>query len=154
MKLETYTKERLPKTDTNIYRSGLERQTAAYLHNVGMKFTYETYVYEYNEPLRKNLATCADCGSQNLMRTGHYTPDFFLENGLIIETKGRFMASDRRKMIAMKKDYPNERIAILFGRNNKLSRQSTTTYTEWCDANGYTCSVSYIGEVPDSWLVD
>ena len=31
------------------------------------------------------------------IRTRHYTPDFILENGIVIETKGRFVSNDRRK---------------------------------------------------------
>ena len=41
-----------------------------------------------------------------------YTPDFVLNNGIIIETKGRFMAADRRKHIAIKKQHPKLRYSF------------------------------------------
>ena len=131
-------------------RSKYETRVGKYLKDHGIKFDYERTSYEYDEPLRKNRSRCSICGSTDLLRTGKYTPDFFLNAGdIIIETKGRFTAADRRKMVAVKKDHPDLDIRMLFMRNNKLSRRSSTTYTDWCDAHGYT---SAVGMPPDSWL--
>jgi hypothetical protein len=130
-------------------RSKFEDRIAKDLKNAGIKFTYETWSYEYEEPLRKNLARCASCGSTDLLRTGWYTPDFFLENGTIIETKGRFTAADRRKMVAVREAHPDLDIKMLFMRDNKIHKNSKTYYTDWCMANGYDYSV---GEVQQAWL--
>ena len=134
-------------------RSKYESRVALYLTDHGVAFDYERTSYEYDEPLRKNRSRCEDCGSTNLLRTGWYTPDFFSRTGdIIIETKGRFTAADRRKMVAIKHDHPDLDIRMLFMRNNKLRRNSNTTYTEWCDKHEYICAVSYVGEVPDDWI--
>jgi hypothetical protein len=130
-------------------RSKFEDRIAEDLDEKGIKYTYETWSYEYDEPLRKNLARCLDCDSTNLVRTGWYTPDFFLENGTIIETKGRFTAADRRKMLAIQEAHPELDIKMLFQRNNKIHKRSLTTYADWCMENNYDFS---IGEVKEEWL--
>ena len=113
-------------------RSKFEDRIAKELDDAGVNYTYETYSYEYQEPLRKNLAECGDCGSSNLLRTGWYTPDFFLSTGIIIETKGRFTAADRRKHLAVREAHPKERIVMLFMSDNKIHKNNTTRYSDWC----------------------
>mgnify|MGYP005720770417 CR=1 FL=1 len=73
----------------NGYRSGLEDTVASYLKTHKIKFLYEKIKIEWED-----LA----------YRT--YTPDFILDNGIIIETNGRFIALDRRKHLAIKKQHP------------------------------------------------
>ena len=135
-------------------RSGLERRIAKELDDACMSYEYEKYSYEYDEPLRKNRAKCADCGSNNLLRTGWYTPDFFLDNGCIIETKGRFTAADRRKMLAIKIEHPDLDIKMLFMRDNKISRKSTTKYSDWCEQHGYDYAIEdrKNGSLKEEWL--
>lgn len=130
-------------------RSKFEDRIAQELTDARMAFTYETWSYEYDEPLRKNLARCADCGSKALLRTGWYTPDFFLANGVIIETKGRFTAADRRKMGAIQEHHPTLDIKMLFMRDNKIHKNSTTKYSDWCISNGYDYSIN---KVKPEWL--
>lgn len=133
----------------NDYASKFEGRIGALLDGRGIPFKYEKYSYEYDEPLRKNRASCMECGSTDLVRTGWYTPDFFLENGVIIETKGRFTAADRRKMVAIKEHHPDLDIKMLFMRNNRLSKRSTTYYSDWCEAHGYDYA---IGTPKEEWL--
>lgn len=130
-------------------RSGFEDRVAELLQERGIEFTYEEYSYQYEEPLRKNLASCADCGSTNLQRTGWYTPDFFLENGVIIESKGRFTAADRRKMLAVKEGHPDLDIKMLFMRDNKIAKNSNTKYSDWCEKHGFDYSIV---ELKEEWL--
>lgn len=130
-------------------RSAFEDRVAESLDKASMPFTYETWSYEYDEPLRKNLARCVECGSTTLVRTGWYTPDFFLENGVVIESKGRFTAADRRKMLAVRKGHPYLDIKMLFMRDNKIHKRSSTYYSDWCMENNYDFA---IGEVPKAWL--
>tara|TARA_A100001391_G_scaffold201791_1_gene189673 strand:- start:1227 stop:1559 length:333 start_codon:yes stop_codon:yes gene_type:complete len=72
--------------------------------------------------------------------TSHtYTPDFVdAANKTIIETKGFFPASDRSKMLAVKRANPDWRIEICFQRpETKISKGSKTTYREWAEKNGF-----------------
>ena len=131
-------------------RSKFEDRIAKELDDAGIDYTYETYKFEYEEPLRKQLAKCGECGSSNLLRTGWYTPDFFLPNGVIIETKGRFTAADRRKHLAVREAHPDERIVMLFMRDNKIHKNSNTYYSDWCMEHNIEYAV---GHPLQEWLV-
>jgi len=81
-----------------------------------------------------------------------YTPDFTLNNGAIVEAKGRFTGKDRTKTKEVLNAYPyiKDRFHILFQRNNKLSKKSKTTYMDWCKKNDIKCAVG--DTVPAAWL--
>jgi len=79
-----------------------------------------------------------------------YTPDFILPNGIIIESKGRFVAADRRKHIAIKKQHPKLDIRFVFyNSRNKLNKGAKSTYQNWCDKYGFRY---YDRIVPLDWL--
>ena len=103
------------------YRSGLEDNLATYLKEHRVKFLYEKVKIEWED-----LA----------YRT--YTPDFILPNGIIIETKGRFIAIDRRKHICIKRQHPELDIRFVFmNARNKIYKGSKTTYADWCNKHDY-----------------
>jgi len=130
-------------------RSGLEDRVAKELDDADIEYEYESIQLEYDECLRKNLARCGDCGSKNLLRTGWYTPDFVLANGLVIESKGYFDAADRRKMLAVIEHHPDLTIVMLFERDNKIRKNSKNRYSDWCLKNGIDYS---IGQLKPEWL--
>lgn len=140
--------KRTTTSPTHPFRSKFEGRVAKELDDAGIKYKYEVYSYEYDEPLRKNQARCLDCSSKNLVRTGWYTPDFFLGNGVIIETKGRFTAADRRKMLAIQEEHGLD-IKMLFMRDNRIHKNSATFYSDWCMENGYDFA---IGSPKKEWL--
>jgi len=70
------------------YRSGLEEQTAKALKKKKIKFSYELLKIKWED-----------------FKIRTYTPDFQLPNGIIIETKGRFTAADRRKHLEIQRQY-------------------------------------------------
>ena len=129
-------------------RSKFERRVAQSLKDRGVQYTYEEYSYEY--AVKVVRSECQDCGSTNVVTGSRwYTPDFFLSNGIIIETKGEFTAKDRVKMVAVKEQHPELDLRLVFMRDNKLSRQSRTRYSEWAKKNGFKYAIS---DVPDAWL--
>jgi hypothetical protein len=130
-------------------RSKFEDRIAKELDDAGISYEYETHSFEYEEPLRKNMARCADCEGTNLVRVGWYTPDFFLDNGVIIETKGRFTAADRRKHLAVREAHPDVRIVMLFMRDNYIHTNSKTRYSDWCMAHDIEFAV---GHLTKEWL--
>ena len=115
------------------YRSGLEDKVATYLTEHNVNFLYEKIKIEWED-----LA----------YRT--YTPDFILYNGIIIETKGRFIASDRRKHLAIKKQHPDLDIRFIFTNSrNKLRKGAKSSYGEWCIKYGFR----YFDRIiPEDWL--
>ena len=115
------------------YRSGLEHKLSIYLDEHKVKYDYENIKIEWED-----LA----------YRT--YTPDFVLNNGIIIETKGRFMAADRRKHIAIKKQHPKLDIRFVFTNSKaKLSKGAKSSYADWCIKNGFRY---YDRIIPEDWL--
>lgn len=115
------------------YRSGLEEKVSEQLTKAKVKFSYETtrISYEINE-VRK------------------YTPDFILGNGIIVETKGRFVVADRKKHLLIKKQHPHLDIRFVFTNSRaKINKGSKTTYGMWCDKHGFQYADKLI---PEEWL--
>lgn len=78
-----------------------------------------------------------------------YCPDFLIAN-VYIEAKGKLDADTRAKMIAVKKAHPHLDIRIIFMRaENKLSKNSKTTYAQWAEKNGFPWAD---GRIPEEWL--
>lgn len=78
-----------------------------------------------------------------------YLPDFKLKNGIYIETKGLFTSADRRKLMALREQSPEKDIRLVFQRDNKLSKKSSTRYSAWCEKYGFKYAVGYI---PREWI--
>ncbi len=79
-----------------------------------------------------------------------YTPDFPLPNGIIIETKGRFLPADRQKHLLVKAQHPEKDIRFVFTRSKTpISKGSKTTYADWCEKNGFRYADK---TVPEAWL--
>jgi hypothetical protein len=120
----------------NGFRSGLEETIANQL-------TEKSVSYEYEE--KKNTVKYVVPASNHT-----YLPDFKLPNGIIVETKGRFVLADRKKHALIKEQHPELDIRFVFSNSNaKLSKGSKTTYAMWCDKLG----IKYADKsIPDSWL--
>jgi hypothetical protein len=116
------------------FRSGLEMTINESLKERGIDGEYEQHIIEYVKP-----------------ETHHkYHPDFKLPNGIFVETKGRFLADDRKKHILIKKQHPELDIRFLFQNSKtKISKGSKTTYGMWCDKHGFVYADK---EIPEEWL--
>lgn len=118
------------------YRSGLEEKVAAQLETAGISYGYEAQLLKYIKPAR----------------VSKYTPDFILSNGIIIETKGRFVTADRQKHILIKDQHPDLDIRFVFSNpNTRISKQSKTTYAMWCDKHGFRYAKALI---PSEWIAE
>ncbi|WP_067516860.1 endodeoxyribonuclease [Endozoicomonas ascidiicola] len=116
------------------YRSGLEEQVAKQLKDAGIDAGYETEKVGYLKPARLSK----------------YTPDFMLPNGIVIETKGRFLTADRQKHILIKQQHPDLDIRFVFSNSRgRISKNSKTTYALWCEKHGFQYSDKWI---PEAWL--
>ena len=110
------------------FRSGLESRTAAWLKLRKVKFKYEESRIPYS-----------------VAEVRHYTPDFQLPNGIYIETKGRFIPSDRKKHLLIKKQYPELDIRFVFSNPKaKIRKGSKTSYSDWCDKHGFLYAQEFI----------
>ena len=76
--------------------------------------------------------------------------DFTLPNGILVETKGRWVAEDRKKHLLIKKQHPELDIRIVFmSGKTKIRKGSKTTYGDWCDKHGIPWAEKII---PTSWF--
>ena len=119
------------------YRSWLEADVANGLTERKIDFEYETKKITYVEPLK--------------VRT--YTPDLTLfDEELIIEVKGRWTAIDRRKMGEVLEQNPELNIKMLFHKDNTISRNSRTRYSDWCRKRQIDYHIGI--DVPQEWIDD
>jgi len=117
----------------NKYKSKFEETIANTLTKQGIGFTYEKKKIKYT--------------------TEHtYSLDFELENGILVESKGYFKASDRSKHLEMKKQNPGLDIRFLFMHDNRIHKNSDTRYSDWCIKHGFTYAISPFGIIPKEWL--
>ena len=116
------------------YRSGFEHNVSKQLKENKIKFGYETTVIDYIKP-----------------QTNHtYTIDFTLPNGILVETKGRWVIEDRKKHLLIKKQHPELDIRIVFmSGNTKIRKGSKTTYGMFCDKHDIKWAEK---EIPTSWF--
>jgi hypothetical protein len=116
------------------YRSGLEEEICRKLDDEGVVYEYEKMKIRYVKPATES----------------QYTPDIVLDNGLIIELKGRFLIADRKKHILIKRQHPHLDIRFVFSNSKqKISKASRTTYAQWCEKNGFQYADK---EVPIHWI--
>lgn len=118
----------------NGYRSGLEDTVAAQLAAAGVPVQYEEVVFKYVKPSKPS----------------RYTADFILPNGIVIETKGRFLTADRQKHKLVKAQYPKLDLRFVFSRSStRLTKGSKTTYAAWCQQYGFMWADKLI---PVEWI--
>ena len=121
--------------NSRLYRSGLEKEAAAFLSTRQKQVLYEKLKVEWED-----------------LRYRTYTPDFELDNGILVETKGIFDNEDRRKHLAIKEQHPELDIRFVFSNANaKLYKGAKSRYCDWCDKNGFLWSHRVIPEV---WLTE
>jgi len=115
------------------YRSLLEVSVADQLKSLGVPIQYETIRIPYKlEEVKK------------------YTPDMILPNGIIVESKGRFLGNDRKKHLLIQKQHPNKDIRFVFSNSKaKINKGSKTSYADWCDKNKFRYADKLI---PEEWL--
>lgn len=120
------------------YRSGLEETVAEQLQKQKVQYEYENKAntIKYVVPAKDHT----------------YLPDFKLPNGIIVETKGRFVLADRKKHELIKKQHPELDIRFVFSNSStKISKKSKTTYGTWCEKLG----IPYADKsIPLDWILE
>jgi len=118
----------------NGYRSGLEGRIAKELIARGIDPQFEKVKIRYSVPEKSHT----------------YTADFLLPNGIVVETKGRFLSKDRQKHLLVKAQCPEWDLRFVFTNPQaRISKASATTYAMWCEKNGFKYAK---GSVPEAWI--
>lgn len=121
------------------FRSGLEQKAAAQLLAAGLPVNYESESIPYTIPARK----------------ARYTPDFILPNGIVVETKGRWVSDDRKKHKLIRIEHPTLDIRVVLMRpNSTIGKKSTTSYAKWADDHDVKWSPMYKKDapIPPAWF--
>jgi hypothetical protein len=114
-----------------VLRSSFEDKVVAELRNSKVEFEYESMKVSYTQ-----------------IHT--YTPDLIFPNGVIVELKGYFDATDRGKHKRIKLSNPSLDIRFVFQKaDKKISKTSKTTYAMWAEKNGFMWAE---GSIPKEWL--
>ena len=118
------------------YRSGLEQDISKQLRRASVRYEYERIKFPYIIPASNHT----------------YTPDFVLENGIIIETKGRWVLEDRRNIKLIKEQYPNLDLRMIFTYSRcKIRKGAKTTYGDVCRKLG----IPYADKsIPTFWIYE
>lgn len=111
-------------------RSGFERTLSTQLKSSKVRFGYETLKVPY-------------------VIAHVYNPDFILDNGIIIEAKGRFMKGDTAKMKAVKLQNPHLDIRFVFMDAQKPISGQKQTHAAWAEKNGFPWADK---RIPEDWL--
>ncbi len=103
----------------------------------------------------------------------NYIPDFVLgcskkphslkdlpKGAIILETKGFLDHEDRRKLLAVKAQYPDLDLRLVFMQNNYVYKNrkgkrrtkdcEDLRYLQWAEQNGFKAAV---GRVPNDWIL-
>jgi len=120
------------------FASQAEMEWAIYLDKLGIPWFYESEYLEWFPPPKKTV----------------YTPDFIFpkkDGGkMFIEFKGYLRPKDRTKLRAIKKQYPDIDLRLVFLRaNNKLTAKSKWTYAMWAEKNGFLWCERVL---PQEWI--
>lgn len=116
------------------FKSGLEETISDQIKEKGIDVKYESEKIPYIIPASHHT----------------YNPDFKLPNGIFVETKGRFVAADRKKHLLVKSQNPQLDIRFVFSNSkNKITKNSKTSYGDWCDKNGFKYADKII---PEDWF--
>ena len=128
-----YNKKGYQKARENGFRSGLEEKVAKQIRKANHKLRYETVKIKWIDFAIRS-----------------YTPDFVLDNGIIIEVKGFWSVADRKKHAQVKEQHPSLDIRLVFENSKrKIRKGSNTTYGMWCDKNDILFYDRYI---PLVWM--
>ena len=118
-----------------LYRSGLELEAATFLKTRQKTVEYEKIKIEWED-----------------LRYRTYTPDFELDNGIIIETKGLFSSTDRKKHVEIQRQHPKLDIRFVFSNaKQRLYKGAKARYWDWCDQKNFKWAHRVI---PEGWLTE
>jgi len=115
---------------TTTFRSQFESRVARSLKRQEVSYAYEKLDLPYTV-------------------TRKYKPDFVLENGIVIECKGYLDSADQRKMRAIKEQYPDLDIRMLFMKLDGKVQGSKMTNMQWCEKYDFPFAQE---KIPKTWI--
>lgn len=141
--------KKIRPTSKGKYRSSLEAYVAEQLDERGIEYSYETVILYYRQ--RVHNAICGCCGKNVVYKQRTYTPDFVIDDSTFLEVKGKLTSSERTKLLAIRECNPECRIVIIFDRDNWITRNHKSRYSDWARKNNFEFTTN--GNLPYDLLV-
>ncbi len=125
-------KKKRTRCKKTVYRSQLEKRVSLGLPSK-VRNNYESHTISYTVDHK-------------------YCPDWSISENRFIECKGYFRASDRAKHLYIRDQHPEIEVMFVFGdANNKIHKNSKTTYADWCEKHGFQYTDIKRG-IPKEWF--
>lgn len=143
--------------------SDYERAIIDDLIERGVPYKYETARFPYATPVTNgHCEACGEFGKRVVQRR-YRTLDLRLENGIVIEIKGKFPSNIRTYMRHLIRCNPYADIRFFFMRNGWQTKAKKRTYLDWARAQGIIAEVgdprekpgtkAYgVGGIPEEWI--
>ena len=130
-----YNKKRFYEVRKRGYRSRLEETVAKQIAQANHSLRYEMTKIKWVDFAIRS-----------------YTPDFVLDNGIIIEVKGFWATGDRRKHVEIQQQHSDLDIRLVFENSGrKIRKGSATSYGKWCEKK----NIQYCDKIiPQAWLTE
>ena len=118
-------------------RSKLELRFEEILKELEVEYGYEVTKIPYKVPESNH----------------HYTVDWSIQNGLLIETKGYLSDhTERRKYVLLKEQHPGLDLRFVFDNPNKLCGGTKMTHAKWAEKYEFKyCSIKDVEQVA-AWI--
>lgn len=114
------------------YASRFEEYFAKALQEAGVKYQYEPESLQIWVP-QSTAFICDECDGSTIAKESWYLPDFVVRN-IILETKGKWDAPNRKKMLCVKEQWPELRVIMMFMADNYLTKNKKRNYSSWCES--------------------
>src|SRR6478736_5670390 len=129
-------------------RSKLELRFKEQLDESKIEYEYEGYTIPYRTKIRGGH--CGECNTRNVYQSRRYLPDFSLrDRKVVLEVKGYLNSPQRTKILGIREGNPDLDFRLCFGADNKISKTSTTRYSDWCKQHGIKYCVRTL---PKDWI--
>jgi hypothetical protein len=117
--------------------NGFEKGLADQLKSLGCSFDFEATRLWYHPPVVKR----------------RYTPDFTIhregKDPIHIEAKGYFRLDAQQKMKAVKMDYPDLDIRMVFQYDGKIQGRKSMRCSQWAEKYGFPYAIA---DIPKEWF--
>lgn len=143
--------------------SDYERAIIDDLIDRGAGYAYEVSRYEYTTPVVNG--SCEACGNESntVVQRRYRTLDVRLENGIVVEIKGKFAPSLRTLMRHLIRCNPGADIRFFFMRDAWQTKKHKQTYGSWATAQGIKWAAGDprenpgtiahgVGGIPQEWI--
>ena len=134
------------KAVANGFRSALEMRVSQQLKAAKIEFEYEPKDMTFEYKIKEQNCKCDSCGGSKIFSSHNYLPDFLIGH-VVLETKGKWDAIGRKKILALQNQYPLTTFVMLFQQDQKITKK--TRYSDFCKKHTIPCLFERDNWIPE-----